>query len=193
MPLAFQSQSHGTIAFGFFNIASDMLLLERLFLFCTDFTAAVLRLRDSGSASLQGFEIRNPRDRGDLMGAIHGLCYTGFIGATYRRWPFPAEPEGFRQDPGGAGTQAEVRALIAPYGVPVEIALTSDPVRGEVAIADYRFDRAGFQALLDYVWRGGYPRWRDDAPPASVREMRQATSGHWTDWNDAGTASRGAP
>jgi len=28
MPLAFESLSHGTIAFGFFNIESDMLLLE---------------------------------------------------------------------------------------------------------------------------------------------------------------------
>jgi len=37
MPLAFESLSHGTIAFGFFNIASDMLLLEHYFLFATDF------------------------------------------------------------------------------------------------------------------------------------------------------------
>jgi hypothetical protein len=29
MPLAFESISHGTIAFGFFNIDSDMLLLEQ--------------------------------------------------------------------------------------------------------------------------------------------------------------------
>jgi hypothetical protein len=28
MPLAFESLSHGTIAFGFFNIDSDMLLLD---------------------------------------------------------------------------------------------------------------------------------------------------------------------
>jgi hypothetical protein len=33
MPLAFESLSHGTIAFGFFNIESDMLLLDRYFLF----------------------------------------------------------------------------------------------------------------------------------------------------------------
>ena len=30
MPLAFESLSHGTIAFGFFNIESDLLLLDRL-------------------------------------------------------------------------------------------------------------------------------------------------------------------
>ena len=33
MPLAFESLSHGTIAFGFFNIESDMLILDRYFLF----------------------------------------------------------------------------------------------------------------------------------------------------------------
>lgn len=32
MPLAFDTLSHGTIAFGFFNIDSDMLLLEQYFL-----------------------------------------------------------------------------------------------------------------------------------------------------------------
>ena len=37
MPLAFESLSHGTIAFGFFNIESDMLLLDRYFLFAEDF------------------------------------------------------------------------------------------------------------------------------------------------------------
>ena len=35
MPLAFESLSHGTIAFGFFNIDSDMLLLEKS-AFCLD-------------------------------------------------------------------------------------------------------------------------------------------------------------
>lgn len=33
MPLSFESRSHGPVAFGFFNIESDMLLLERTFFF----------------------------------------------------------------------------------------------------------------------------------------------------------------
>ena len=37
MPLTFESLSHGTIAFGFFNIDSDMLLLEQHFLFGSEF------------------------------------------------------------------------------------------------------------------------------------------------------------
>ncbi len=31
MPLSFRSENHGNIAFGFFNIESDMLLLENYF------------------------------------------------------------------------------------------------------------------------------------------------------------------
>jgi len=37
MPLAFDSSSHGKIAFGFFNIETDMLLLENYFIFATQF------------------------------------------------------------------------------------------------------------------------------------------------------------
>ena len=33
MPLAFESLSHGTVPFGFFNIDSDTLLLDRYFFF----------------------------------------------------------------------------------------------------------------------------------------------------------------
>jgi hypothetical protein len=35
MPLSFESRSHGPVAFGFFNIESDMLLLERTFFSAT--------------------------------------------------------------------------------------------------------------------------------------------------------------
>ena len=37
MPLEFQSISHGKIAFGFFNIETDMILLGHYFLFARDF------------------------------------------------------------------------------------------------------------------------------------------------------------
>lgn len=42
MPLAFESLSHGTIAFGFFNIESDMLLCDRYFLFADEFCRYVI-------------------------------------------------------------------------------------------------------------------------------------------------------
>lgn len=37
MPLAFESISHGTLPFGFFNIESDMLLLDHYFFFASDY------------------------------------------------------------------------------------------------------------------------------------------------------------
>jgi len=42
----------------------------------------------------------------------------------------------------------------------------------ETAIGPYRFNRTQFQELLKYVWRGGYPRWKNDTRPAYVTEMK---------------------
>ncbi len=36
MPLEFNSLSHGTVAFGFFNIKSDLLLLDTYILFSSE-------------------------------------------------------------------------------------------------------------------------------------------------------------
>jgi len=41
--LAFKSLSHGTVAFGFFNIESDLLLLDRRFFFAADFATSSQR------------------------------------------------------------------------------------------------------------------------------------------------------
>ena len=76
MPLVFESLSHGTIAFGFFNIDSDMLLLEQYFLFGSEFS------------------------------------------------------------------------------------------------------RKTFQELITYVWRGGYPRWRDGIRPDYVLDMKSKIEAH---------------
>ena len=43
----------------------------------------------------------NPGDVGDLMGAIHGIRLVGFIGDTYKRFPFPAARADFKQNPDG--------------------------------------------------------------------------------------------
>ena len=44
MPIAFNSLSHGKVAFGFFNIESDMLLLEHDFFFSTVFCEHMSRI-----------------------------------------------------------------------------------------------------------------------------------------------------
>lgn len=177
MPLAFTSLSHGRIAFGFFNIESDMLLLDRIFFFAADFCRGVVELARAPilrETTWPGTAVALPEDVGDLMGAIHGVRFTGFIGAVYRRFPFPPRPEGFKQNPEGWRTRAVMEELIAPFGRRIDVAAVPDADGAGIAIGGYRFSRAVFHQLLDYVRRGGYPRWRDEAPPAEVEEMLAA-------------------
>ncbi len=178
MPLAFASTSHGQFAFGFFNIRSDMLLLDSRFLFATDFCARMEglagRLDEAIDERWDAWTIDRPGDVGDLMGAIHGRRFTGFIGDTYRRYPFPAEPEGFAQAPEGDATQAELAAMIAPYARRGPIAFAARRAEDRVSVGGVEMTVATFQELVRYVWRGGYPRWRGEVRPEYVVRMRRA-------------------
>jgi hypothetical protein len=178
MPLAFDSLSHGPIAFGFFNIESDMLLLEHYFFFANDFCRYVTEVAavDGGAAlnrDWAGFDIADRMAIGDLMGAIHGVRYTGFIGEVYRRFPFPLAPEVFKQNPEGVLTQSVMREIILKYGREASVVFGADALSETASIGEYRFSRPNFQALLRYVWQGGYPRWRNGAPPEYVVEMKR--------------------
>ena len=59
------------------------------------------------------------------------------------------------------------------YAEPLEIHVKVDNVRAEIQVGDYRFSSTQFQELIDYVWRGGYPRWKDDIRPAYVKTMHK--------------------
>jgi hypothetical protein len=177
MPLTFESLSHGTIAFGFFNIESDMLLCDRYFFFADDFCEKVMDL--AGHAGEKVYQtvwavqaISHAEEIGDLMGAIHGIRFTGFIGELYRRFPFPRQPEEFKQNPEGAQTQTLVSEIISKYAQNKKIKIAVDNEKMETAIGPYRFNRTQFQELIKYVWRGGYPRWKNGIRPAYVTEMK---------------------
>ena len=43
----------------------------------------------------------------------------------------------------------------------------------EIRIGDYRFNRPQFRELILYVWRGGYPRWKDENRPPYVAAMNE--------------------
>jgi hypothetical protein len=179
MPLTFESISHGTIAFGFFNIESDMLLLDRYFFFATEFTKYISSMaeseEDEGTKALwQVYYIACPEDIGDLMGAIHSIRYTGFIGETYRRFPFPVNPADFKQKPEGYMNREIVEAMIEKYSEVRRITVAVDEKMQEVSIGAVRFTRAVFHQLLNYVWRGGYPQWKDGIRPDYVAAMKQA-------------------
>lgn len=178
MPLTFDSLSHGTIAFGFFNIESDMLLCERYFLFADDFCRYVGDMAGSAAepiyhASWTVRLIEAPEEIGDLMGAIHGVRFTGFMGELYRRFPFPRLPEEFKQNPEGAQTQSLVTEIISRYGNAQEIVVAADQKTMQVELGAYRFSHIQFQELLKYVWRGGYPRWKNEVRPAYVSNMKK--------------------
>jgi hypothetical protein len=179
VPLAFESLSHGTIAFGFFNIESDMLLLDRYFLFAEDFCGYIKNMAKNAGDGPYHIRwkiqfIEAAEDIGDLMGAIHGVRFTGFFGELYRRFPFPRQDEDFKQKPEGFQTQSLVLETISNYAKPLEITVAVSTDKSAIEIGDYRFNRAQFQALLKYVWRGGFPRWKDEIRPVYVIAMMDA-------------------
>jgi len=186
MPLAFESRSHGTVAFGFFNIESDMLLLEGYFFFATDFCGWIGEIAREGPdadvfANWPVFHIERRQDVGDLMGAIHGVRHVGFLGDTYLAYPFPEAREGFKQSPAGDSTQGEFTRMIDRYAVRADLEVSTSQSDATISLGEITFSRASFQELVRYVWRGGYPKWRDERPPAYVLAMREKVekSDHW--------------
>ncbi len=182
MPLAYESLSHGEVVFGFFNIETDMVLLNQYFFFASDFSACVsdLAAREQGPvrADIDAY-VLDERDAGDLMGAIQGTRYQGFIGETYKIFPFPAEPEAFRQNPEGYKTRGIIEGIITQYAPLTSITVREerDPASGIiVAIGEYVFTRLQFHNLLNYIWLGGYPRWKDWIRPPYVLDMRDAVA-----------------
>ena len=182
MPLSFESISHGAIAFGFFNIDSDMLLLDQHFLFGSEFCLHIGEMaenvdKDQFKTNWLVYTIEDRGQIGDLMGAIHGIRFSGFIGELYRRYPFPQEPEAFKQKPEGYLNQAVVREMISGYARQVPLPVAANHQALEVDIGAYKFSRKTFQELIKYVWRGGYPRWRDGIRPDYVLDMKTKIEG----------------
>jgi hypothetical protein len=178
MPLAFDSLSHGSIAFGFFNIESDMLLCDRYFLFASEFCQYVIDISERGGRTdyqkiWKVLYIESNESIGDLRGAIHGVRHIGFIGDLYRRFPFPSRLQDFKQNPQGFKTQSQVSQIIANYADKLEIQVKLARDGSEIQIGDYRFNRTQFQNLIGYVWRGGYPRWQDEIRPAYLKSMHE--------------------
>ena len=183
MPLAFESLSHGTIAFGFFNIDSDMLLLEKYFLFGSEFCKHISDMTencdgDQFESSWSVYSIEDRDQIGDLVGAIHGIRFSGFIGELYQRYPFPDKPEAFKQNPEGYRSQALVRDMISNYAGQILLRVDADSRALEVNIGEYKFSQKTFQELIVYVWRGGYPRWRDGIRPDYVLDMQAKIVNH---------------
>jgi len=177
MPLAFQSSSHGEIAFGFFNIETDMAVLNQYFFFAEDFCRAASDLAAPEQGPAQAFletYVIGDDSRGNLIGAINGFDLSGFIGETYKLYPFPAGQSAFKQNPEGYETRPIIEEIAARYGKPARLLLSADASGASFAMGEYVFDRPWFHELLKYIWRGGYPRWKDGIRPPYVLSMKEA-------------------
>lgn len=176
MPLAFPSLSHGEIAFGFFNIESDLLLLNNYFFFASDFCRDLSGLASSALNQQVHRDwdvyILDRKDMGDLRGAINGQDLRGFIGETYRLFPFPQEQHLFKQNPAGYKTRTTIQTSIEKYAKLSRIAVIVEASGHALSIGEYTFSRKVFHSLLNYVWAGGYPLWKDGARPDYVRKMK---------------------
>ncbi|MDD5205320.1 MAG: hypothetical protein PHS17_07860 [Desulfobacterales bacterium] len=179
MPLGFPSLSHGTIAFGFFNIDTDLLLLDHYFIFADRFCSNVARLaregnQESSEETWDVYVIENRLEIGDLMGAIHSIRFSGFIGEVYRHFPFPQNQSEFKQKPEGDRNRDLIAEIIGRYGVEIRISIKAARTPSTVQIGEFLFSAGVFQELVQYVWLGGYPRWRDGIRPDYVLDMKQA-------------------
>lgn len=177
MPLAFRSISHGEIAFGFFNIDTDMMLLDVHFFFADNFSTAITGVashRGEGPVDihLDAYTL-DPASIGSLAGSIRGFDLRGFIGEVYRMFPFPLEQEKFKQQPEGFQNREIIEGIVAKYADMRPIRFVADIARGTVDIGGYFFDREVFQELVLYLWAGGYPRWRGNVRPPYLLEMKE--------------------
>lgn len=181
MPLEFHSLSHGRIAFGFFNIETDLLLLEKYFFFAHYFCSMVKEMsamqnHGSNEIGLVGYSIDRPGDVGNLMGAIQCIDLRGFIGQVYKLFPFSQTPEEFKQKTYGSANRAIVEELISRWARSTRIPVEIEAGAWKVRIAELLFSRAVFQQLVAYVWHGGMPGWQDNIRPDYVIAMKEAIS-----------------
>ena len=178
MPLEFDSVSHGKIAFGFFNIDTDLILLNHYFFFADDFCRLIGRIPESPENEIirsdwEIYLIEHGPDIGNLMGAIHGIDHGGFIGEVYRRFPFPEKREDFKQKTDGSKNRSLIEGLIQKCARRTSIPFVIDRKEDRVAVGEFVFDRTSFQGLIKYVWLGGFPRWKDDLRPDYVLSMKE--------------------
>jgi hypothetical protein len=76
MPISFSSESHGHIPIGFFNIETDMLLMDHYFFFSTDFCEWIIEWASADGLSGDEkivYAIQQRGKIGNLADAIHGL------------------------------------------------------------------------------------------------------------------------
>jgi hypothetical protein len=182
MPISFPSKSHGRMPIGFFNIETDMLLMDRYFFFSTDFCEWIIGWADKGEISRDEkmvYAIQQREMIGNLSGAIYGYEFTGFIGEIYKLFPFPESRSGFKQKPYGTQNRQAVERVIQPFAVQLKIPIVFPQESRTIDFGDYTFSEEVFQEIIGYIEAGGMPGWLNGRPPDYVtRMMAQLATTH---------------
>ncbi len=184
MPLSFDTKNHGEIAIGFFNIDTDMILIKNYFCFASDLCGWIsgwAAVDDDLETTVEIYVIKKPENIGNLMGAISGTIFTGFIGEVYKIYPFPQKHEEFRQKPDGAQNRSVVEDIIQRFGKQEDIKIMISKGSGTITIGEYVFSKDQFHEVISYIWRGGMPKWKDGEEPEYVKTMMRSIvdSKHW--------------
>jgi len=149
MPLQFESISHGPIAFGFFNIETDIILLNQVFLFVNDFCSHLIECSES--------EAEHHEARWEV----------------YQRFPFPAPREVFKQNLEGFGNRALIEKMVQKYSRQTSISFLADQRNERISIGQYIFSKSASYQLVNCIWVGGFPRWKDEIRPEYVVAMKK--------------------
>ena len=184
MPLSFDTESHGVIPIGFFNIDTDMILINNYFVFATDFCDWLKSWasgKDDIKTKVEIYIIEKTVDIGNLMGAIAGQVFIGFIGEVYKKYPFPEDRADFKQKPDGYKNREVVEEIIKPFAKKEQVKIVISKDAGTVTIGDYVFTPEQFHEVIGYIWRGCMPKWTNDKPPQYVQDMMKVviSSEHW--------------
>jgi len=174
MPIAFPSKSHGQIPIGFFNIETDMLLMDHYFFFSTDFCEWIVEWtanKDANRDEKMIYLISQREMIGNLSGAIHGYEFTGFIGKVYKLFPFPESHAGFKQKPYGTQNRPVVEQTIQPYAERLKVPIVFHKDSSTIDFGVYTFSAEAFRSITGYIEAGGMPGWLDGRPPDYVIRM----------------------
>ncbi len=174
MPISFSSKSHGRIPIGFFNIETDMLLMDRYFFFSTDFCEWIIEWADTGAFGRDNkmiYAIQQKEMIGNLSGAIYGYEFTGFIGEVYKLFPFPERRPDFKQKPYGTQNRQIVERIIQSFSVQLKIPIVFHQESQTIHFGGYTFSADVLQEIIGYIEVGGMPGWLNGRPPDYVNRM----------------------
>jgi hypothetical protein len=63
--------------------------------------------------------------------------------------------------------------MVQNYATRTDIPILIDQEMDQVVIGEFVFSRSVFQDLIQYIWVGGFPRWRENLRPGYVLSMKE--------------------